>query len=158
MTRWCVITLCMLMPAAAEPLMLQPAESVNAGSTPIDLGDHAIPWVTDWNGDDNKDLIVGYRYTDKIALFLNTGTDAEPAFTNFTNIQAAGVDIFQAGIGCGAPAPCVCDYNADGTRDLLVGNGASGMVYYYQNTNSDAAPILTSGVQLTVGGGPLSVS
>lgn len=153
-----VITLCMLLTAAAEPPMLQPAQFVNTSASPIDLGDHAIPWVTDWNGDGHKDLIVGYRYADKIAFYPNVGTDAQPVFTNFTHIQAGGVDIFQAGAGCGAPAPCVVDYNADGKRDLLVGNGANGTVYYYQNTNSDTAPMLASGVPLLLGGSPLSVS
>jgi hypothetical protein len=100
MTRWHAIMLCALLPAGAEPLMLQPAESVTAGSSPIDVGDHAIPWVTDWNGDGTKDLIVGYRYADKVALFLNIGTDAHPAYTGFTHVQAGGVDIYQAGAGC----------------------------------------------------------
>lgn len=158
MTHWCVITVCMLLPAAAEPLMLQPAQFVNAGVAPIDVGAHAVPAMADWNGDGNKDLIVGYRYADKVAVYLNAGTDAQPVFTNFTNIQADGADIHQAGAGCGAPAPCVCDYNADGMRDLLVGNGANGTVYCYQNTNSDAQPILTAGVPLMVGGNLLSVS
>lgn len=138
--------------------MLQPAQLINAGAAPIDLGDHAIPWVADWNGDGKKDLIVGYRSADKIAFFPNTGTDAQPAFAGFINLQAGGTDIYQAGSGCGAPAPCVCDYNADGRRDLLVGNGANGTIWFYQNTNSDAQPMLASGVQLLLGDNPLSVS
>ena len=61
-------TLSMVLNAAAEPPMLQPAQFVNASNTPIDLGDHAIPWAADWNGDGNKDLILSYRCADKVAL------------------------------------------------------------------------------------------
>lgn len=60
--------------------------------------------------------------------------------------------------GCGAPAPLVCDYDGDGKRDLLVGTGQEGYVYFYRNTNTDAAPILAPGVPLTVGASPLTVT
>ena len=60
--------------------------------------------------------------------------------------------------GCGAPAPFVCDYDGDGKRDLLVGTGQEGYVYFYRNTNTDAAPILAPGVLLKVGASPLTVT
>lgn len=124
----------------------------------MDVGDYAIPCATDWNGDGRKDLIVGYRYADKLALFLNSGTDAQPVFTSWSNLQVAGADIYVAGSGCGAPAPWVCDYDADGKRDLLVGSGADGRVHFFRNTNSDAQPVLAAGVPLKVGAADLSVS
>jgi len=52
----------------------------------------------------------------------------------------------------------VCDYDHDGKRDLLVGEGASGYVYFYRNTNTDAQPILDTGVRLMVGSSPLTVT
>lgn len=141
--------------AAGEP-MLRPGEWITANGLPLDVGDQAIPCVSDWNNDGRKDLIVGYRYTDKVALFLNQGTDANPAFGTFANLQAAGADILHPGSGCGAPAPWVGDYDADGKKDLLVGT-SDGYVYFYKNTNTDADPVLASGVQLTVGVAILSV-
>jgi hypothetical protein len=51
----------------------------------------------------------------------------------------------------------VCDFDGDGRRDLLVGDGASGQVYFYRNTNTDAQPILMPGVTLKVGAAALSV-
>jgi hypothetical protein len=144
--------------AMAEPIMLRPGTNIYASGVPLDVGDHAIPCVADWNGDGRKDLLLGYRATDKVALYLNSGSDAQPAFTSFSNLQAGGVDIYQAGSGCGAPAPWVCDYDADGKRDLLVGNGTDGKVYFYRNTNTDAQPILSPGVSLMVGASPLTVT
>jgi hypothetical protein len=89
---------------------------------------------------------------------LNTGSDANPVFTTSVNIQAGGADITLPSGGCGAPAPWVCDYDNDGKRDLLVGDGAAGYVYFYRNTNTDANPILDTGVRLMAGASVLSVT
>lgn len=143
--------------AAAQEPMLRPGEWITANGLPLDVGDQAIPCVCDWDNDGRKDLIVGYRYADKVALFLNQGTDANPTFGTFQNLQSAGTDIVHPGSGCGAPAPWVCDYDADGKKDLLVGTGTEGYVYFYRNTNTDEYPVLAAGVPLTVGGGALNV-
>lgn len=78
---------------AGTPIQLQPPVTVQAGAAPLDLGDHAIPCATDWNGDGLKDLLLGYRPVDKIAVFLNIGSGAQPAFQSSTHLQAAGADI-----------------------------------------------------------------
>ncbi len=142
----------------AQPPQFQPGTYVYASAGPLKLEAYAIPCVADLNGDGRKDLIVGYRNADKLAIFYNTGSDAAPAFNTWSNLQAGGVDIVHPSIGCGAPAPFVCDFDADGKRDLLVGTGWEGYVYFYRNTNTDQAPILAPGVQLMVGGSPLLVA
>ena len=161
--RWSVAPLLLtLLPhlapvAPAQPAQLRPAQSLYAGAVPLAPGTYAIPCVTDWNGDGRKDLIVGYQTAGKVALYLNAGSDASPAFTNFVNLQAGGTDIVHISGGCGAPAPFVCDYDSDGKRDLLVGEGNYGNVYFYRNTNTDAAPILAPATALMVGASPLTV-
>jgi hypothetical protein len=145
--------------ALGEPILFQPATNLHAGATPLVIGSYAVPCVTDWNGDGRKDLLAGYRTTDKIALYLNVGSDANPVFTTFTNLQAGGVDIYVEGApSCGAPAPWVEDLDGDGRRDLLVGSGKTGQVYFYRNTNTDAAPILMAGVLLMTGTTPVNVA
>ena len=141
----------------ADPVHLRPATNLFVGTAVMDLGDYAIPCVADWNGDGRKDLLVGYRYADKVAVFLNVGTDAQPILADSFNLQAGGVDIYVAGSSCGAPAPWVCDYDRDGKRDLLVGKGSDGTVFFFANTNSDAQPILAPGVLLTAGSTSLTV-
>lgn len=148
--------------AAAQPIQLRPAQVLNDGAAVLVPGTpgsgYAIPCVTDWNGDGKKDLLVGYQSASKIALYLNGGTDAQPCFTNFTNLKAGdGTEICLPSGGCGAPAPWVCDFDGDGCRDLLVGAGADGTVWFYRNTNTDAAPLLAPGVQLKAGASLLSV-
>ena len=143
--------------AHAQQLMLRPAEYVYANGAPLDLGTHAIPCAADWNNDGLKDLIVGYRTTDKVALYLNHGTDSQPVFTDSVNIQAKGVEIHQpSSMLIKAPVSVVL-YDSDGKKDLLVGTGAEGHVYFYQNTNTDADPALAGGVRLLVGGSTLDV-
>ena len=144
--------------ALTQGVQLRPARLLYAGAAPLAPGTYAIPCVADWNGDGRKDLLVGYQFAGKIALYLNAGTDASPVFTNYANLQAGGVDIVHPSSGCGAPAPFVCDYDGNGRRDLLVGEGSSGYVYFYRNTNTDAAPILAPGVRLMVGSNPLTVT
>ena len=154
-----VIAANLLQIAVAQGVQLRPGQLVYAGgAVPLAPGTYAIPCVADWNGDGRKDLLVGYQIAGKIALYLNAGTDASPVFTTYANLQAGGVDIVHTSGGCGAPAPFVCDYDGDGRRDLLVGEGNLGYVYFYRNTNTDAALILASGVQLMMGSNPLLVS
>ena len=142
---------------AAEPLMLQPAQNIHAGGAPLNPGGQAIPCVVDWNGDGLPDLVVGYQPAFKVAVYLNSGSTTQPLFAGFTNVQAGGVDIYHWSAGCGSPAPWVCDYDGDGKRDLLVGAGADGKVWFYRNTNTDANPMLTSGVTLLKSGSELNV-
>ena len=145
-------------PIWAAPPMLRPAVPIVANGTGIDLGDYAIPCVADSNGDGRKDLLVGYRFDDKVAVFPNTGTASAPVFGQRSLVQANGADIYVPGSGCGAPAPWVCDYDADGRRDLLVGDGTNGTAHFFRNTNTNAQPILAADVQLRVGAALLTVS
>jgi hypothetical protein len=142
----------------AQQIQFLPGELLQAAGVSLDVGTYAIPCIADWNGDGRKDLLVGYQAAGKVAVFLNTGSDASPAFTTSVNLQAGGADIYHYSSGCGAPAPFVCDYDHDGKRDLLVGEGYNGYVYLYRNTNTDASPILDTGVRLMVGASPLTVS
>ncbi len=142
----------------SQSIQLQPASWLLCSGTNLDVGDYAIPCAADWNGDGRKDLIVGYRYADKVAVFYNDGSDAAPVFNTCSNLQAGGLDIQHPSYGCGAPAPFVCDFDDDGKRDLLVGTGAEGYVFFYRNTNTDDAPILAPGMQVMVNGSPLVVA
>ena len=150
--------------AAAEPstgpIQLRPPESVVVAGVPLDVGDYAVPTATDWNGDGYLDLLVGYRPADKIALFLNYGTTAQPRFVSAGHLQAAGLDIVvKSGAGgSGAPAPWVGDFDGDGDRDLLVGSDADGSSILFRNIGTDAAPALANGARLTLwNGNPLTV-
>lgn len=142
---------------AAHGVALRPQTNVLAGSAPLDPGSYTIPCVADWNGDGLPDLLAGCQPGFKILLYLNTGSAGRPVFTAATNLQAGGLDIALLASGCGSPAPFVCDYDHDGLRDLLAGDGASGKVWFYRNTNTDARPLLAPGVALLLNGATLAV-
>jgi len=54
---------------------------------------HLVPTVVDFNGDGNKDLIVGQFSGGKIRLYLNRGTDKAPVFKDFTYLEAGAKPI-----------------------------------------------------------------
>jgi hypothetical protein len=144
--------------AAVTPLQLLPATNMFAGAAALDVGTYAIPCVADWNGDGKKDLLVGYQPSGMIRLYTNSGTDASPVFSSYSTLQAGGTNIQHTSGGCGAPAPWVCDYDRDGKLDLVVGSGGDGRVNFYRNTNNNLRPMLTGGLLLSNGIGPISVS
>ena len=142
----------------ADNIQLQPMTNILSGSTNLNVGSYAIPCVTDWNGDGKKDLLIGYQTNSMIRVYTNAGTDAKPVFTTYYDLTADGTNKIQYPCGgCGAPAPWVCDYDGDGKRDLLVGDGAHGTVFFYRNTNTDANPKLVLNRQLKAGGTNLTV-
>lgn len=58
---------------------------VMAGDTAIDVDiGHAAPLVFDFDGDGNKDLLVGQFADGKLRLYRNVKSNKEPAFKSFT--------------------------------------------------------------------------
>jgi sugar lactone lactonase YvrE len=111
----------------------------------------ASPFVADWDNDGRKDLLVGVA-DGTVKLFLNTGTESAPAF-------GAGQDLMAGGgiLNVGAEAaPAVVDLNDDDLKDLVVAND-SGQVFFCLNQSSDAAPQLSSPIELFQAAGAASV-
>jgi len=104
----------------------------------ISIDSCSYPFVVDYDLDGKKDLILGTR-EGKIALFNNTGKESAPSFSDYSFLKAEGKDI---DIGTHA-APFIIDYNNDGAKDLLIGNG-EGSLLYYTNHGSNSKPAFTS--------------
>ncbi len=69
---------------------------LRAGGKDIDIEiGHLVPAAVDWEGDGDKDLIVGHFAggDSNIKLFLNTGTDAEAVLAAGVPLTAAGKPI-----------------------------------------------------------------
>ena len=104
----------------------------------IEVGAHFHPFVVDYNLDGRQDLLLGTQ-EGKIALFINNGADSTPTFLRHHFLKAEEKDI---DVGTHA-APFIVDYNNDGAKDLLVGNG-EGLLLYYANQGSNTKPSFTS--------------
>mgnify|MGYP001087331946 CR=1 FL=1 len=101
----------------------------------------AVPFVADWNNDDQNDLLIGLA-DGTVKLFLAGAAESL--------LQAGDVPL---AVGANA-APAVVDLNRDGLKDLVVGN-ALGQVFACYNAGTDAAPKLAAPVQLLSVGVPV---
>lgn len=109
----------------AESATSQKKEGVNK-PTPINL--------FDWNGDGKKDIISGSK-SGHVFVYLNTGTNQEPVFDTAFKIPYIIVE--------GESDPCIVDWNDDGNKDLLVGQG-SGEVFKFMNRGTNQQPLFAA--------------
>ena len=126
----------------ADALKFGPASTlfVNPyGVTPTgtpNLGSYARPAVTDLNGNELLDIIVGgndgtlRRYEQTTANSFTTA-----GFTDMGRMKLADGSILDAG---DVSKPLVTDYDGDGKLDMLVGNVA-GNIQLYTQTSANAA-------------------
>jgi len=115
---------------------------IQANNVDIDVGSLSVPLVDDWNEDGKKDLIVGSD-TGYIYLYLNTGTNAAPLFTNQTRIEADGGAIYYR-----KNCPRIADLNEDGLKDLVV-TGLEGACLFWPNYGTNAAPVFHEEYELS---------
>ncbi len=78
---------------AAEPVF-HTGVLLEADGGPIEVKvGHLVPCTTDWNGDGNKDLLVGQFSQGRIQLYLNEGSHEKPVFSAGTILEAGGKPI-----------------------------------------------------------------
>jgi len=87
-------------------------------SSDIDVGEFAVPFVVDYNGDHKKDVVVGDS-DGYISTFLNIGTDKEPILDKGIKIRIENEGDIDVGKHA---APWVVDYDNSCSFDLVVGN------------------------------------
>jgi TolB-like protein len=122
---------------------------LRGGGKEIKVRSPSAPYLVDWNGDGKIDLLVG-NGGGYLHLFLNAGAVDSVDFAQGVMVQAAGKDLDARG----KASPCVVDWNEDGKKDLLLGNG-SGEIFLYLNEGSNEQPVF--GKPLKLNGGSLDV-
>jgi hypothetical protein len=117
------------------------------------------PNAVDWNGDGKLDIISG-NTAGYLQFFENTGTSAQPEFTDRGYLAAGGETIRRMAGPNGSiqgPAeekwgysnPSVADWDADGDLDILV-NDIWGSVVWYENIGSRTNPQLAKAKPIEV--------
>ena len=83
------------------------------------LGNAPRESICDWDNDGRKDLVVT-DWKGAATLYLNQGTDSQPAFGDPVQLQVNGKPIKMGAW----PSVLVCDWDLDGKKDLLMGTGS----------------------------------
>jgi hypothetical protein len=104
------------------------AQQLVASDEPVEVKGDAGPFVVDWDGDGDLDLLVGDG-RGAVSLFTNVGTRAAPVLASSQELVPAD----ETAYGTDAPKEarrgvrakvCAADWNGDGRLDLFVGDYA----------------------------------
>ena len=129
------------------------ANPLFAGSRALMVGNQQLttsydstPQVVDWNNDRRPDLITG-EYFGYIRIYLGTAS----GLANYTYLQTGTMDYRASDY---YSKPDVVDWNNDGKKDLIVGDG-SGAVSLLLNTGTDDKPTFAADEPLLMGPDPV---
>ena len=137
----------------SKALNLGPEEIIQANGVDIEVPGYSVPSFVDWNNDNLQDLVIGEGsgFGDaKVRVYLNVGTESEPAFTDYFYAQSEGSDLTCPASGCMGCFPRVVYWDADMRKDLLVGQ-ADGTVKIFLNNGTDSEPVFGAGQIIKVG-------
>jgi hypothetical protein len=136
-----------------QVLNLGPEEIIQANGEDIQVPGYSVPSFVDWNNDNLQDLVIGEGsgFGDaKVRVYLNVGTESEPAFADYFYAQSEGSDLTCPASGCMGSFPRVVYWDADMRKDLLVGQ-ADGTVKIFLNNGTDSEPAFDAGQTIKVG-------
>ena len=101
----------------------------------IDVGSYAAPALVDYDGDADRDLLIG-NSAGNIRLVRNLGDDNNPIWRQGALLNDSNDALIDIG---SYAAPALFDLDNDGDQDMVVGN-SSGQLAYFNNTGSVSAP------------------
>ncbi|UCD76841.1 MAG: VCBS repeat-containing protein [Phycisphaerales bacterium] len=97
-----------------------------------------FPRIVYWDADDRKDLLLGLA-DGTVKIFINIGTEDEPAFDAGTLLQV-GPPGEKIDIDIAKRATSIAvDWNSDGRKDLAVGS-IDGKIHIFINEGTDTEP------------------
>lgn len=129
-------------------------ELVKANGSDIVVSGYSVPSFVDWNNDGLKDLVIGQGSgtspPGKVRVYLNAGTEFNPQFSTYFYAQSSGADLTCTASGCMGCFPRVVYWDADASKDLLVGQ-ADGTIKIFLNIGFDESPTFDGGTLIQAG-------
>ena len=125
-----------LSPVFTSPTVLKDSEGLT-----IRVDSYCTPCAVDWNEDYKKDILLG-NGSGTLLVYLNQGSDSDPLFASPCSVEVGGEEL---DVGSFA-SPFMADWNGDGKKDLLVGDG-EGYIHLYLKVNNSSEPqhLISSG-------------
>ncbi|MEK7813888.1 MAG: VCBS repeat-containing protein, partial [Candidatus Desantisbacteria bacterium] len=124
----------------------------NGTRSMVDVGGYSSPFVCNWDNDGKKDLVVG-SYQGGIEIFLNAGSDANPAFGSSTKVLIGTKTELNMGRNS---TVFVVDWDGNSKKDLICGS-IDGKVYRVLNYGTDNTPLFHKPTAITVDGEVIDV-
>ncbi len=115
----------------------------------IDAGENSAPHVIDWDEDGLLDLLIGSDASEKVNVYLNSGTASSYQFTTPVEVLCNN-----ASIAYHRCIPHVDDLDLDGKKDLIIGED-NGCIYFLKNSGTNASPEFAAAEKLESGGSPI---
>ncbi|MEW6607593.1 MAG: VCBS repeat-containing protein [bacterium] len=124
-------------------------QKIQANNKDIDVGDNAAPFIVNWDNLGNIDLVIGEK-DGSLNLYRNL-SDKPPVFSIPSKIASVPTDL-NAG---SRVIPHVLNFNNDGAKDMVVGDG-NGNVKLYLNSGNDNDPKFSDAYTFQVDAGTLT--
>ena len=138
------------------------ADTAVSDSALVSLSDQAAPFLCDWDGDGDLDLLVGHGYGWP-RIVINDGTNERPALREPQFILSEGkpIRLLRDEIlgpphcwhNMGYPFPTYVDWDDDELPDLMLPNETN-RIFWYKNIGTRKKPVFGKRRQVIVDGYP----
>lgn len=141
---------------------------MEAAGVDVRTGLFESPYVVDWDGDGDHDLVVGDE-NGRVSVVENVSSGPVPELVDAVPVVAGGrpvnldaddaVGSWEWGVSeaaAGYTNPVVVDWDDDGDLDVITQDAQEATLWYFENAGTRTAPQYQEAVAFTLGGQPFT--